>query len=188
MPTVRIRPVRARDASALDAMIRDLSPLSRLRRFHAGLRELPPDLLARFTHPLAIDELALVAMTTADGRERCVAEARYALGDGPADEREFALVVADDWQGRGIASQLLCWLLQRACRRGVARLYGDVMRDNRPMLGLADRFGFARQRHPSDATLVRVAKEIHPAFPVAVQREDALAPVGRFGRSFARAA
>ncbi len=188
MPNVRIRPVRARDASALGAMIRDLSPLSRLRRFHAGLRELPPDLLMRFTHPLPIDELALVATTTAAGRETCIAEARYALGDGPPDEREFALVVADGWQGRGIARQLLCWLLQRARRRGVARLYGDVMRDNRPMLGLADSFGFARQRHPSDVGLVRVAKTIEPALPFAAPSEDVRARVGLFGRSFARAA
>jgi RimJ/RimL family protein N-acetyltransferase len=154
---VRVRRVQARDTSLLADFFNRLSPQSRRRRFHSGVREIPLSWLDRFTHPDADAELALLAVTTHAGAEVCVGEARYAIDDDATQRREFALAIADDWQGLGLGTRLLCAMARHAEDRGVEVLYGDVLRDNLPMLGLAKRLGYRLLRHPSDATLVRVA-------------------------------
>ncbi len=157
---VQIRPIRPQDAAAVDAFVRSLSPQSRQRRFHVGIRGLPPALLDRFTRPLPGLEFAVVAMATFDGMELCVGEARYALDGEGGSEREFALVVADGWQRRGLGRRLLCSLMRQAIAGGVSLLVGDVLRDNGPMLTLVDSMGFARRRHPADPGLIRVQRAL----------------------------
>ncbi|HSW27216.1 MAG TPA: GNAT family N-acetyltransferase [Burkholderiaceae bacterium] len=153
---VRIRRVQASDAALIDEFVRGLSPVSRQRRFHSGVREVPPQWLQRMTHPDPSRELALVALTRQGGREICVAEARYVLSDDVADGREFALAVADLWQGRGIGKTLLLSLGCHAARHAVPRLVGDVLHDNLPMIELARGLGYVARRHPTDPRLVRV--------------------------------
>jgi RimJ/RimL family protein N-acetyltransferase len=167
VPRVVLRPVQPRDAAAIDGFVRALSPESRRRRFHGALNELPAELLERFTHPRPCDELGVLAFAIEAGREVCVGEARYAVDEtaleGFSDAREFALVVADAWQGRGLGTLMLSRLLRHAQRRGVPRLFGDVLRDNLPMIALARSLGFSVNRHAADARLVRVSKMLDGA-------------------------
>ena len=158
---VLIRRVRPEDGELLAAFFNDLSPQSRRRRFHSGVREVPQSWLDQFTHPDEDAELALLALTTHARTEVCVGEARYALVDDAPQQREFALVIADAWQGFGIGSRLLRELTCDAESRGVEMLYGDVLRDNLPMLALAQRMGYRLLRHPTDATLLRVARALN---------------------------
>lgn len=155
---VHIRPVEAADAAEVARFVRELSPLSRQRRFHAGIRELSPDLLHRFTRPRLDQECVLLAMALEDGAEVCIGEARYAPADDGSPGHELALAVADHWQGRGIGRRLLCALRAQADRRGIERLRGDVLRDNLPMLALAGRLGFTVRRHPADPRLLRIVR------------------------------
>ena len=67
------------------------------------------------THPEACCELALVAMACHDGREICVAEARHVLSDDIGEGREFALAVADAWQGRGVGKTVAAPAGQPRC-------------------------------------------------------------------------
>jgi GNAT superfamily N-acetyltransferase len=118
---VRIRAVSGADGALVDAFIRGLSLLSRQRRFHVGIREVGASWLERMTHPDPAHEHALLAVATLEGREVCVAEARYVVSDDVADGREFALAVADGWQGRGIGKTLLLSLGCHAAQHGVER-------------------------------------------------------------------
>lgn len=155
----QIRAVRAEDAATLDRFFSQLSPLSRLRRFHGGVARLPAASLERLAHPDPQRELALLAFARTDTGEVCVGEARYALGEGEArGEREVALVVADAWQRGGLGTRLLNRLLRQAGERGVDCLRGDVQYDNLPMIGLARRLGFGVAGHPGDAGLVRIRR------------------------------
>jgi acetyltransferase len=171
MPAVRR--VRPDDAPMIDAFVQRLSLASRLRRFHSAIRALPEQWLERMTHPDAERELALVATVRIDGVEHCVGEARYAWTPDEPHSREFALAVADGWQGRGIGRSMLCRLERHAERHGVRRLYGEVLRDNLPMIDLARSLGYGVVRHPGDARLVRVQRALHAQTPPA----DVPAPV-----------
>jgi acetyltransferase len=96
-----------------------------------------------------------LAATTMLGGETLIGVARYVL-DRNNKSAEFAIVVADAWQGRGIGKRLLAKLIDVARRRGVKRLYGDILGTNRPMLEFVRKLGFALERH-EDPTLTRAA-------------------------------
>lgn len=166
---VLLRPVRPGDGALLDGLVRSLSDASRYRRFHAVVKELSEPWRARLTH-VAPDAAALLAIVRDDEREIAVGEARYATAeDAAADEREFALVVADDWQGLGIGARLMRGLIRCAERADVRALYGDVFADNTALLAFAQRLGFSQRRHPTDARLARVVKVLRPAAEAAAQ-------------------
>jgi acetyltransferase len=101
-------------------------------------------------------DMALAATLMLDGREVLIGVARYVLeADGHACE--FALVVADAWQGRGIGRRMMEKLIALARNRGLQRIYGDVLSTNSRMLDFCRRLGFNLGRNPNDATVTRVA-------------------------------
>ena len=51
-------------------------------------------------------------------------------------------------------------IIDIARRRGLAEIFGDVLRENEPMLTLARALGFVVSDHPDDAQLVRVARQV----------------------------
>jgi acetyltransferase len=73
---------------------------------------------------------------------------------------EFALAVADDWQGRGLGRRLMAHLVADARRQGLQRLFGDVLAENRRMLVLMRESGARLQPHPDGPQLVRAVVEL----------------------------
>lgn len=102
-------------------------------------------------------DMALAATAMLDG-ETLLGVARY-VRDRDNHAAEFALVVADSWQGRGIGARLMAKLIEAARGRGVKRLYGDILATNRPMLALARKLGFELGRH-EDPTITRAVLEL----------------------------
>jgi len=146
-------PVDPKDASAEQEFVDALSPNSRYRRFHFGMRSLPEQLLREMTEIDHRQHVAMVARPDS-GADVIVADARY-VRTADTDEAEFAVMVADAWQGAGLGRELLQRLARHAHANGVRRLYGDVLWGNEPMIGLVRALGGGLARHPTDATLVR---------------------------------
>jgi acetyltransferase len=144
---VVIRPVLPQDEDATTAFFGSLPARARYDRFMSPMRNLPPELIKRFTNIDYSDHLALVAEVFEDGREIVVAEARYARGNDRS-EAEFAVSVADQWQGQGLASLLLAKLVCRAASAGVERVVGETLAGNAKMLHLARKAGFTITRSP----------------------------------------
>jgi acetyltransferase len=67
---------------------------------------------------------------------------------------EFAIAVADEFQRRGLGTQLVSRLLAYAAAKGVRRLFGEVLVDNHGMLALARRLGFRIRTNISDPRTV----------------------------------
>jgi acetyltransferase len=157
---VTLRPVLPQDAELQQQLVRSLSPASRMRRFFAPIRELPPQWLQRLTMVDHRDHVALIAETFVGRDAVAVGEARYVVdvGDvgGVGGVADFALVVADAWQGHGIGRRLLASLLEHARDAGVRRLVGEVQHDNTAMLALARALGLSVQAHAGDARLLQV--------------------------------
>lgn len=152
---VVVRPILALDAAAEQDFFRSLSPASRLRRFHFGLRELPPGMLRAMTEVDHDDHVAIVAEAfDDDDTPRIVADARYVVG--PAHhEAEFGIAVSDDWQGVGLGRALMRRLGRHAARQGIVRLVGDVLPDNRAMLTITESQGGRIVRSPNGPGVVR---------------------------------
>ena len=146
-----VRPMRPEDVELELAFFRGLSERSRYQRFMQQLSELPPRLLARFTQLDYDRELALVVLHEG----RFISVGRYAPNpDGTT--AEFALTVADEWQGKGIGRALLERLCASARDAGYAALFGNILADNHDMLRLAARLGFAESsRDGTEVVVVR---------------------------------
>ena len=135
-----LRPIRPGDALALQQLVRDLSDQARYMRFISMMRELTPKMLARYTQLDYHREFALVAtVIEADPSgvkaEKMIGLAHYLLNpDGKG--AEYALVVADAWQGLGLGKALMTRLTQAARQQGLRYFEGLVLSSNRPMLAL----------------------------------------------------
>jgi RimJ/RimL family protein N-acetyltransferase len=158
---VLVRPVLPQDEDITSAFFGSLPARARYDRFMAPMPNLPPDLIKRFTHIDYASHLALVAEVFADGHETVVAEARYANGADPS-EAEFAVAVAEDWQGEGLASLLLAKLLRRAAGAGIRRVVGQTLATNERMLHLARKAGFTATPSPDMPGLVLLERSLAP--------------------------
>jgi FixJ family two-component response regulator len=156
---VSIRAIQPGDAEIEQAFVRGLSARSRYLRFFSTIKELSPYMLEQFTHPRYPCNWALIATISDAERETEIGVVRYAASEVDSCA-EFAIVVADEWQGLGIATQLLRELITVAERAGIERLEGLVLRENRAMLELANELGFTTERYPDDATVVRVIRNL----------------------------
>jgi acetyltransferase len=136
-----IRPIRPEDAPLLTGLFETLSPRSVYYRFFAPLKALNPDVLIRLTQIDYDREAALVALPEPE-RDRFLAVARV-IGEPGGRTGEFAVMVGDPWQGRGIGAELLRRCLMIARDRGMNRVWGIVLPENRRMIGLARRLGFS---------------------------------------------
>jgi GNAT superfamily N-acetyltransferase len=152
-----VRFVEPRDADALQHYFRSLSARSRHDRFLGAMSELPQTELDHFTHAGEDDRFSVIAVMRIDGVETIVGEARYGF---EADSFEFGLSIDDRWQGQGIGSALLNNLECRAAALGGKRLFGDTLRSNDAMIGLARKSGYAFMPSPGDWKLVRFEKHI----------------------------
>ncbi len=141
--TIVIRPVRPADATAMNDYVMNLSAESRQLRFHARINGCTPGLLRLLTDVQPESGVAFVAVVpTADGGERIVGEARYALVAG-GREAEFAISVADHCKGAGLAQRLMRTLVQAARAARVGALHGDVLANNARLDAFMQRQGFA---------------------------------------------
>jgi GNAT superfamily N-acetyltransferase len=156
---VTVRFVEPGDAEALQAYFRALSVRSRYNRFLGAMSELPQNELVHFIHAGEDDRFSVIAVMTIDGRDTIVGEARYGF-EPDAAGFEFGLSIDDRWQGEGIGSALLNNLKCRAAALGAERLFGDTLRSNDAMIGLARKSGFVFTNSPGDWKLVRFEKHI----------------------------
>jgi acetyltransferase len=151
-----VRPICPEDAELERAFVHGLSDETRYFRFFYQLHELTPAMLARFTQVDYDRELALVALATAaDDREEIVGVARY-IANPDHESAEFAIVIADAWQHRGVARGLMHGLIAAARRRGLTRLTGSVLRANQNMLHFTAALGFRTRDDPDDPEQVAV--------------------------------
>lgn len=153
--TITIRPIRAEDAEIEAEFVRNLSDESRYYRFMDSLRELTPQMLSHFTQVDYDRHMALIAVTRSDGREIEIAVARYVMMDDGTG-CEFAIVVADGWQRKGVGAHLMRALMDAARQRGLRTMFGEVLASNYKMLGLMKRLGFHITFDPNDAHIMRV--------------------------------
>jgi GNAT superfamily N-acetyltransferase len=151
---VRVRPIASADKELLAEGFRRLSPESRYRRFFAPLDRLTEQDLRYLTEVDHHDHEAFVALHPE--REEVVGVARYVRSEDPC-EAEVAVVVADPWQGKGVASGLLERLAGRAREEGIEHFAALVLSDNEEALALFRNLasnGYSMRRSASGDTEV----------------------------------
>jgi acetyltransferase len=156
---VTIRPIRPEDAEMHQNFVRGLSEETKYFRFMSTLHELTPKLLVRFTQIDYDREMALLAVMENNGVDVELGVARYVINPD-ADSCEFALVVGDEWAGKGIGSKLMINLMEVGRDKGLHTIEGDVLGNNPNMLKLMTALGFAITTSDEDPSLKRVVKTL----------------------------
>jgi acetyltransferase len=111
--------------------------------------------------------MALVAVAPDDATpagQKFVGVARY-IANPDGESAEFAVVVADDWHGRGVGRGLMTRLAASARKRGFSRISGAVLRANPAMLRFVRAFGFTTADDPEDPEQVIVTLDLGAASP-----------------------
>ncbi len=156
---VLIRPIRPEDALIESEFVQQLSDKAKHFRFMYALKELTPAMLSRFTQIDYDREMALIAVVQEQGRELEIGVARYIINPD-ATSCEFAIVVDDEWQGKGLATELLGYLIEIARQKGLRSVEGKVLSDNKDMLQLSEAMGFRIERDIEDPQIMNISKSI----------------------------
>ena len=131
--------------------VQGLSEQSRYFRFMGTMRELTPAMLVRFTQIDYDREMAFVALKTGDSGIVEIAVARY-VTNADGQSCEFAIVIDDAWQRRGLGRVMMQRLIEVARQRGLATMTGHILTANKKMLALCAELGFVIARNPEDAS------------------------------------
>jgi acetyltransferase len=133
---VSIRVATPQDAERLRRMFSRLSSETIYLRFHMPYMDVPEPMLALM---LEVDHPHKEFLVAVSEGEEIVGHAMYVrLGEGI--EAEMAIVVEDGWQSKGVGKLLLSELAKRARLSGIEIFTGEVLWENRRMLGLAAMF------------------------------------------------
>ncbi|WP_159874959.1 bifunctional acetate--CoA ligase family protein/GNAT family N-acetyltransferase [Aquitalea denitrificans] len=154
---VTIRPVRPEDAEMQQEFVRMLSDESRYNRYMSSIKQLSQTMLVRFTQLDYDREMALAMTCETENGEEQQAVARF-ITDPDNEGCEFALEVADKWQGKGIGYILMNALFDAAREQGLTVMRGEVLAGNKGMLKLMHKLGFTVETHPEDRALTIVTK------------------------------
>ena len=154
--------VGAYEASGnVGALMERLSPAARRDRFHGAINAISAERVRQMSCVDQRQHVAFVVTAAIDGQDRIVADVRYVIdrsgttpdGTGSA---EFAVVVDEGWQRRGVGEHAMQTLMNTAGTAGLGWLHGDVLANNGPMLALMRSCRFCCTPDRDDDHLMRV--------------------------------
>jgi acetyltransferase len=154
---IRLRPVRPEDEPLLQDLAAHMNADDLRLRFFTPMTALPHQLLARLSQLDYDRAMALIARPAVEGTALGVV--RFAA-DPDNRRAEFAVSIRSDWKGRGLGYLLMTRIIEIARRRRVGEIFGEVLRENEPMLRLARDLGFSVATHPQEAHLLRLTKPL----------------------------
>jgi acetyltransferase len=150
-----LRPIRPEDEPQIIAMLSQCSMEDIRLRFFAPMKEVSHAFATRLTQIDYDREMALVATDPSTDLPDILGVARL-VADPDNEKAEYAVMVRSDLKGQGLGFQLMTEILDYARARGIKRVFGDVLRENRAMLAMAAELGFTIVPDPDDALVVRV--------------------------------
>jgi acetyltransferase len=151
-----LRPIKPTDDDLMVELFNSFSKETVYFRFFSTLKYMPKEQLEKMTHIDYEKQMAIVALVREDGRERMVAVGRYTLEENNPDEAEFAIVVQDSFQRRGMGTEVLRHLAHVAKLQGVRSIVGYIMNENYRMFGVLRKSGLKMTRRVWDRGVTRV--------------------------------
>ena len=143
--TIFLRPVKMSDEPLLKDFFYDLSDNSLYRRFFTLRRDMPHERLQRWVVIDYTKEIIILASMTKDEKEIITGMGQYIIDENSLTA-EVAFIVKDEFQNRGIGTEILTYLTYLAKRRGLAGFTAEVLPENTPMLHVLEENGFESTR------------------------------------------
>ena len=136
-----IRPIRPEDEPMEAEMFATFSKETQRHRFFQQIKEITHELLQSFTQIDYDREIALIAEITEKKKKKMIGVVRL-ITDPLANTAEFAIVVGDPWQSKGLGNEFTKLILNIAKERGVAKIYAKYFNDNKIMENIFKKYDF----------------------------------------------
>ena len=154
-----LRPICPTDKALLQNFVSELSLESRYMRFMHSVSELTPYMLQQFTNVDYRKTMAFLAIAHSGENKQLVGVVRYAELE-PSMMGEFALVITDKFQHRGLGTIMMNVMTQHAREQGLQWLQASILQENSHMLNLMQRLHFHIHRDPHEHGVVIASKAI----------------------------
>ncbi len=154
---VILRPIRPEDEKMEDELIRGLSDESSRFRFFRIIKELSHKDLVRFCNIDYDREMAIIAETS-EGKEKKEIGVGRLIIEPSRNRGEFAIVIADRYQNKGLGTKIIDMLIGVAEEKGLELIYGKIHPENYRMIQICEKMGFEIER---DEEEVRVSLKLN---------------------------
>jgi acetyltransferase len=147
-----LRPIKPEDEPLWHEMLSACS-LDSIRMRFRGLVKHTHEMATRYCFIDYDRELAIVAEIEEDG-ERKLAGVGRLVADPDHTDAEYAVLVADPWQGKGLSDALTHHCLEIAREWGVGLVYAETTPENRRMISVLRSHGFEVATRPEEGVVV----------------------------------
>lgn len=144
-----LRPVKISDEPLLKDFFYSLSDNSLYRRFISLRKDMPHERLQEFVVIDYTKQMVLVATISKGEREEVIGLGQYFI-DEASYTAEVGFAVRDEYQNKGVGTELLYYITYLAKRQGLLGFYAEVLFENRPMLHLFEKMGFNIEKRRED--------------------------------------
>ncbi|MCI5082536.1 MAG: GNAT family N-acetyltransferase [Saprospiraceae bacterium] len=156
---VLLRPIRPEDEPLELAMVERLSKESLYFRFFGYVPKMTHELMIRFTQIDYDREMAIVALTENAAQQTEMIGVVRIIADPWGEAAEYAILVADEWQGQGIGGQMTDYIIEIGREMGLKSIYATVLASNKGMISLFKKKGFTVKREDFDTYRVDLELE-----------------------------
>ena len=143
--SIFIRPVKISDEPLLKDFFYSLSDKSTYRRFISSRKDMPHERLQKYAVIDYTREMIILGTVQKDEKEMVIGICQYGIQEG-THAAEVAIVVQDEYQKKGVGTELLSHLTYLAKRSGLLGFTAEVLVDNQPMLHLFEKQGFVLEK------------------------------------------
>jgi acetyltransferase len=148
---VMLRPIKPEDEPLWLEMFQSFSEESIRYRFFEMLKDTPHEVRVRYCNIDYDREIAIVAELNEEGHKKILGVGRLSMEpDGKSGE--IAFIIGDQWQGLGLGTKIVDYVLEIAKEMGVETVYAIMLPDNQRALNLTMKMGF-KLEYLSDGTV-----------------------------------
>jgi RimJ/RimL family protein N-acetyltransferase len=147
--TIFLRPVKISDEPLLKDFFYDLSDKSIYRRFFTLRKDMPHERLQSYVVIDYTKEIVILASMTRDEKEIVTGMGQYIIDENSLTA-EAAFLVKDEYQNRGIGTEILQYLTYLAKRRGLTGFTAEVLIENKPMIHVFEKTGFDIEKRSAE--------------------------------------
>ena len=158
-----LRPVVPEDGPQLNAMVERTPPEQVRMRFFQALSSLPQELAARLTQIDYDREMALVITDKGQPGRAKLFGMVHISADPDLEGAEYDIMLDPSVAGMGLGPMLMHRIVEYARRRGIREIFGEVLRENKPMLRINEAMGFQIEPSEGDPDLVYVSLRLDEA-------------------------
>jgi len=141
---VLLRPIRPEDEPLEHELLASLSEATMRGRFFSIIKDISHEMLVRYCNIDYDREMAIVAEVREKEKRKLIGIGRLII-DRDFKSGEYAVLVHDDYQGKGLGYKLVDVLIGIAEERGLERIYGEVLTENEKLLAACRRIGFTTE-------------------------------------------